>query len=344
MAGNRAVTQLLARQAKKARRTAVNLNVDLAAAGNYVATYYRGVDAVLTLNKDLQRQAIDDAKKHLELKDPPPVNDGLFLAIFTEVMSLVPGGRLITAAMTTGVFADELSKLAKVVAPLADEGAKARQKTLGKGVGLVKTAIGVGESSARSDRDRQAREVSAQEADVREHAQLHQEAIASWRAKAADSLKQQQAINDMLEAAAYEPRNRGKLKQLVEAWLGPVPELSEALQERLVKKYELALYRRKLTWVTETHTPTGKLGANEQHRHRMTHVLEMGDGGKPSQALLSRIARLLGLPSWMTHPMFEALLHQKIAEQLDVPWSSRAVMDEWGGTMGAHYAPRSPRS
>jgi len=115
LAGNRSTAQLLQRKPKDPEPEPAPLDAhgDFAAALKHVGTYYDGVRSLLELEDKVREQAFKNFKDFGELKDPPSIAGAVFAEIFSQVVGLIPGGKLVTATVSAGVFAVQLTKLEK---------------------------------------------------------------------------------------------------------------------------------------------------------------------------------------------------------------------------------------
>ena len=123
MAGNRATTQLLARQGVKEEPKPAPPDptlIDYVDALDYIDDYYEAAREVLDLEDKVRTQAITNFKAFKELKDPPSIGAAVFAEIFTQIVGAIPGGKLVTGAVTAGVFAVQMSKLEKELDAVRD--------------------------------------------------------------------------------------------------------------------------------------------------------------------------------------------------------------------------------
>jgi hypothetical protein len=316
MAGNRAVAQLVARKKKTEEPPPLDVPSDLSFALKYVDDYYERVRDLLNLKTQVQQQAIENFKEFGKLKDPPSIADAVFAEIFSQVVGLIPGGKLVTATVSAGVFAVQLAEMQRdldaypipgvSVEEEAKKGPSEKTKAkVEKVVGHGKTAIDTGKAvvgaGIKAYQERAA--ASAAEAAAKENAAMQGRRITDWRKATELAQKQEQAITDELELAARSGTDRGKLKDYVVRKLGPLPELSEKQQDELERKYELELYRQKLTIATVTTKYHGGYRMPDSSKTE----LELVDGGEPSFATLRRVAALAGYPHLASYPL--ALAH-----------------------------------
>ena len=310
MAGNRATAQLLARQAVKTDPPPLDAHDDLALALDYVNQYYAQVVDLIELKDKVADNAQKNAHDFGDLKDPPSISDAVVAEIFSQVVSLIPGGKLVTAAITAGVFTLELAKLEAELreypipgVSVEDEHKKGPSEhtkaKVEKAVGHAKDAYDKGKAvigaGIKAAEDQAA--ASKAEAAAKEEAAMRGKRVGDWREAITLARTQQKAIKGSLELAARKGTDRGKLKEIVAKRLGPPPELTAKLQQELERHYELELYKRKLTIATETEY-TYYNGVSGRRTAGSSTALELVDGGKPSQAMLRRIAELVGQP-WM---------------------------------------------
>ena len=289
----------------------LNAQADLSFALQYVDNYYEGVRDVLSLRDKVHQQAIENYKEFSKLTDPPSVSAAVFGEIFSQVIGLIPGGKLVTAAVSAGVFAGELAKLQKEIdasvyeVSSADKQAKATERSNTKAekiVGHAKTGIDAGKAvvGAGMKAAEERAVASAAEATAQENASMQDGRIGDWTKATALARSQEQALTDKLELALRKGADSGKLQELVRKRLGPIPAVSGELQQRLVKQYEKKLYWQRLRLVKETtHVSQGSSRVETTTETR----LEFFGGAKPSQALLRRIADLLDSPMLAHFPV-----------------------------------------
>jgi hypothetical protein len=316
MAGNRAMGQLL-RKTKGEEPPPLDVPSDLAFALKYVDDYYERVRDVLNLKNEVQQQAIENFKDFGKLKDPPSIADAVFAEIFSQVVGLIPGGKLVTATISAGVFAVQLAEMQRdlnaypipgmSVEDEAKKGPSEKTKAkVEKGVGHGKTAIDAGKAvvgaGVKAYEERAA--ASAAEAAAKENAAMHGRRISDWRKAIELAQSQEQAITDELELAARKGTDRGKLKDYVVKKLGPLPQVTAQQQDELERKYELELYRQKLTIATVTTKYHGGYRMPDSSKTE----LELAGGGSPSHATLRRVADLLGYPHLAAYPLVLAQL------------------------------------
>lgn len=329
-AGNRALTLTLSRDsAGKAvlKEPELRPDADLSFALEYVNRYYDRARQVVDLKEKVQDQAVRNFKAFSKLTDPPSILDAVLSQIWTEALGLVPGSKLVQAAVTAGVFAVQLAdfehelgayrgypgataedmeasgpsehtkkKVEKVVA----HGKTAYEK----GTAIVKAGVAAAEKRAAA---------KAAEAEAVETATMQNGRISDWRRATEVLNKQQDALIAELEKMVRRGVNTGDLKEYVEKKLGSFQGVTASLQDRLVRSYELELYRQSLRWVTIT---TRWLQTNSASTRRT--ALELAIGGNPSQATLRRIAELLRQPL-----LADPRLADVLAKELKVPGASR---------------------
>jgi hypothetical protein len=332
MAGNRATAQMLARAPKKKGKQAgppemtdKQLAIDRDFALKYIDDYYEGLRDVINLKEKCQAQAITDFQKFGALKDPPSIADAVLGAIFNQVIGLIPGGKLITGAVQTGLFALELVKLQKDLHEYPIPGvsvedtkkqgpSEATKAKAGKIVEKGKTAVDAGKAvvdAVKTTREQQ-EAASLAEAEAKANAELHKGRISDWTQATANARKQEQEVTDTVEKAAWSGQ-RGSLKAAVMKRLGPIPTVTTDLQNKLSKEFELELYRNKLVWVHHTTVTKGGYYPGE----RESYWLEIKGGGSVSVPTLDRIALLLDKPYW------GALGRGFLAEQLGLKLEHR---------------------
>jgi len=319
LAGNRSTAQLLQRKPKDPEPDPAPLDAhgDFAAALKHVGTYYDGVRSLLELEDKVREQAFKNFKDFGELKDPPSIAGAVFAEIFSQVVGLIPGGKLVTATVSAGVFAVQLTKLEKdlngyaypgvSVEDEAERGPSERTKAkVEKVYGHGKTAVEAGKAvvGAGLKAAKEKAAASAAEAAAQENAAMGGKRISKWREATELSFLQEQAITDQLELAHRKGADPGKLKELAVKQLGPRPKLTEQLQDQLEREYELALYREKLRLVTVN--TTHYLGGVEDRKSTATR-LELAEGGRTSLATRRRIAAVLRL--WHLADYEESLGH-----------------------------------
>jgi hypothetical protein len=328
LAGNRATTRLIQREPDPKGPSARDTG-DFAEALDYVNFYYDALRALIELEDKIREQALRNFKEFGELKDPPSVAGAIFAEIFKQIVGLIPGGKLVTAAVTAGVFSRELSKLEKElewsharIEPRQvkearkkgpSESTKAKgEKIYGHGKSAVDAGKAVVDAGLKAAEEKA--KASAAEAAAKESAVMSSKRISTWRARIELSFVQQKAIADQLKLKYKQGVDPGKLNEIVTKQLGPRPELSDALQDKLEREYELGLYRGKYAgakWVTTTTTING-----------FTTTSSGIDGGPPmSKALKRRIAELDGHPSLWEHDRMIALI-------LKLPNEERTVTKE----------------
>jgi len=340
MAGNRAVGRL-ARQGKDKAKAPPPLTADqdLAFALKYVDDYYEAVRDVLHLKNEVQQQAIENYKNFGALKDPPSIADAVLAEIFNQVVGLIPGGKLVSATLTAGVFAVQLAELQRDLelipgASIEDEHKKGpSEKTkakVEKVVGHGKQAIDSGKAIVGAGIKAAEEQAAASKAEAvaQENAAMQGRRITDWRKAVELAQKQEKAITDELELAVRKGTDSGKLKQKVINRLGPFPQLTDAKQDELERLYELELYRQKLTLVTTTHHYRGGGVSYDSDETE----LELVDGGTTSAATRRRIASLMRMDWVAGWPLI-------LGNQLKV---GRTGREKWSKPPGMEFEPSRP--
>lgn len=323
MAGNKAVTSLMRAPTKTPKKPPKEkpapkisdkaASDDLSFALKYVDDFYEGVRDVLELKDKVRDNAIRNYVEFGKLTDPPSLADAIFGAIVSSLIGLIPGGAIIKAGITTGLFALDMRGLRKdlEVMPIpgvsADEekakGPTARhtgkaEKIYDKG----KTAYDIGGNivGAVKENQKKQEEAAAAETAAKEIAGLHHGRVTDWTKAIQDARKQEDQVTAWLKLAVTFGK-RGGLEAGVKRYLGPIPEVNEAFQKALEKEYELALYREKYKdakWVTTIST-------DEYSTYKSSGM----QGGPPlSNATKRRIAVLDGHEFMWEHPRMIALI------------------------------------
>jgi hypothetical protein len=119
-AGNRATTQVLARQpptkAPARRRPPgrrppkhkpltqkqiLDISADYTNAHAAVLTHFQRIRNVLLIRNEVHETAINNFKTFSALKDPPSLSEAILTSIFESVIGLIPGGAAIKMGLTT---------------------------------------------------------------------------------------------------------------------------------------------------------------------------------------------------------------------------------------------------
>ena len=328
MAGNRAVTSLMRKPKKGAKAdkppaiTDKQASDDLSFALKYVDDFYEGVRDVLELKDKVRENAIRNYVEFGKLTDPPTLADAIFGAIVSSLVGLIPGGAVIKAGLTAGIFALDMRALQKDlnVMPIAGVSAdeeRAKGPTAqhtGKSEKLYergKTAYDVGGNvvGAIKDTKKKQEEAAAAEAAAKEIAGLSSGRVTDWAKAIKDVRIQEDKVVAWLKGAIGQGK-RGGLEAAVRNRLGPIPEVGDGkFQKELEKEYELALYRAKYAdakWVTTIST-------DEYSTYKSSKI----DGGPPlSNATKRRIAELDGHPFMWEYPaMIASILKLKDVER-----------------------------
>jgi hypothetical protein len=328
MAGNKAVTSLMRKPKVKDRPKVKTPDVkaapqisdkeatdDLQFALKYVDDFYEGVRDVLELKDKVQENAIRNYVEFGKLTDPPTLADAIFGAIVSSLIGLIPGGAVIKAGLTAGIFALDMRALQKDLNVMPIPGVSAEEEKAkgptarhtGKSEKLYergKTVYDVGGKvvDAVKETKKKQEEAAAAEAAAKEIAGLHSGRVTSWAKAISDVGRQEQKVVAWLEDAVAGGK-RGGLKKAVRERLGPIPEVGEdgKLQKELEKEYELALYREKYKdakWVTTIST-------DEYSTYKSSGI----KGGPPlSNATKRRIAELDGHPFMWEYPAMIATI------------------------------------
>lgn len=314
LAGNRATTGLILRkpQTKEAEPPALDTQGEFALALDHIQSYYSGVRSLLELEDKVRENALKNFSEFSKLRDPPSIAGAIFAEVFTQIVGLIPGGQLVTAAVTAGVFARQMAKFEKDMKEYPIPGMSVEEerekgpsdKTKAKvekvyghgktGVEAGKAVIAAGLKAAEAKAAASAAEAAAQEA-----AAMGGKRIADWTKATELSYVQQTALRDKVVVAYRKGAEPGKLKEFVEKATGPRPRLTAELQDKLERESELALYREILTMATVKHR---LYQGNSLESESVGTHLELVAGGKPSAALLRRIAELLRLPHLAAYP------------------------------------------
>ena len=319
MAGNKAVTSLM-RAPKKPPKDKPAPKIsdkaasdDLSFALKYVDDFYEGVRDVLELRDKVRDNAIRNYVEFGKLTDPPSLADAIFGAIVSSLIGLIPGGAIIKAGITTGLFALDMRGLRKDLEVMPIPGVSADEETAkgptarhtGKAEKIYdkgKTAYDIGGNvvGAVKETQKKQEEAAAAEAAAKEIAGLHHGRVTDWTKAIQDARKQEDQVVAWLKLAVTFGK-RGGLEAGVKRFLGPIPEVNEAFQKALEKEYELALYRQKYAeakWVTTYSTD-----------EYTTYTSSRLEGGPPlSNATKKRIAELDGHPWMWEHPRMIALI------------------------------------
>jgi hypothetical protein len=324
MAGNKAVTSLMRAPKKPPKKPKVKpkpqmsdkeASDDVSLALKYVDDFYEGVRDVLKLKDDVQENAIRAYVDFGKLTDPPTLADAIFGAILSSLIGLIPGGAVIKAGLTTGLFALDMRALQKDLTVMPIPGVSADEERAkgptaqhtGKAEKLYergKTAYDIGGNvvGAVKDTKKKQEEAAAAESAAKEIAGLHSGRVASWAKAISDARRQEDQVVLWLKGAMARGI-RGGLEAAVRTRLGPIPEVGDdgKLQKELEKEYELALYREKYKdakWVTTIST-------DEYSTYKSSGI----QGGPPlSNATKRRIADLDGHPWMWEHPRMIALI------------------------------------
>ena len=332
MAGNKAVTSLMRAPTKAPRKRPPKekpapkisdkaASDDLSFALKYVDDFYEGVRDVLELRDKVRANAIRNYIEFGKLTDPPSLADAIFGAIVSSLIGLIPGGAIIKAGITTGLFALDMRGLRKDLAVMPipgvsadDEKAKGpTARHTGKAEKIYdrgKTAYDIGGNVVGAVKETQKKqaEASAAEAAAKEIAGLHHGRVTDWTKAIQDARKQEDQVVGWLKLAVTVGK-RGGLEAGVRRYLGPIPEVTEAFQTALEKEYEMALYRAKYAeaqWVTTITT-------DEYSTYKSAGI----QGGPPlSNATRKRIAELDGHAFMWEYPaMIASILKLKQVER-----------------------------
>ena len=311
MAGNRAVNSLMrapptTAPVKPAAISDKSASDDLAFALKYVDDFYEGVRDVLELKDKVRENAIRAYTDFGKLKDPPSIADAVLLSLAESALGLIPGGAIIKAGLTAGVFALDMRALKKDldVMPIpgvsaADEKAKgattAHKEKAGKIYDRGKTAVDAGAGAVKAAKAaKEAQEAAAaEEANAKEMAGLHSGRVTDWTKAIQDSRLQENKVTEWLRQAVNKG-SRGGLEAAVKKRLGEIPQVSEKFQDTFAKSYELKLYRAKYVgarWVTTETDYWSATGTADQ-----TLTSSRLEGGSLSAATRRRIAEIAGQP------------------------------------------------
>jgi hypothetical protein len=332
MAGNRAVTSLMRKPKVKDRRkkdtepkkdeapkvSDKQANDDLAFALKYVDDFYEGVRDVLELKDKVRENAIKNYVEFGKLTDPPTLADAIFGALVSSLVGLIPGGAVIKAGLTAGIFALDMRGLQKDLKVMPIPGVSAEEERAkgptaqhtGKSEKLYergKTGYDVGKDvvGAIKDTKKKQQEAAEAEAAAKEIAGLSSGRVTDWAKAIKDARVQEDKVVAWLKGAIAEGK-RGGLEAAVRARLGPIPDVGDGkFQKELEKEYEMALYREKYKdakWVTTYSTD------------EYTTYKSSGMRGGPalSKATRRRIAELDGHPfMWEYDAMIATILQLK---------------------------------
>jgi len=310
MAGNRAVTSLMRAPAKApvkpAPVTDKAASDDLAFALKYVDDFYEGVRDVLELKDKVRENAIRAYTDFGKLKDPPSIADAVLGSLVDSALGLIPGGAIIKAGLTAGIFALDMRALKKDldVMPIPgvsaeDEKKKgataAHKERAAKYYDRGKTAYDAGAAAIKAAKDAREKQeaAAAEEATAKELAGLHSGRVTDWTRAIQDSRAQENKVTEWLRAAVAKG-TRGGLEAAVKARLGPIPEVNQQFQDAFAKSYELELYRAKYAgarWVTTETDYWTATGTGDQ-----TLTSSRLEGGSLSKATMRRIAEIAGQP------------------------------------------------
>ena len=310
LAGNRAVTSLMRAPAqapvKPAPVTDKAASDDLAFALKYVDDFYEGVRDVLELKDKVRENAIRAYTDFGKLKDPPSIADAVLGSLVDSALGLIPGGAIIKAGLTAGIFALDMRALKKDldVMPIPgvsaeDEKKKgataAHKERAAKYYDRGKTAVDAGAAAIKAAKDAREKQeaAAAEEATAKELAGLHSGRVTDWTRAIQDSRAQENKVTEWLRAAVAKG-TRGGLEAAVKARLGTIPEVNQQFQDAFAKSYELELYRAKYAgakWVTTETDYWTATGTGDQ-----TLTSSRLEGGSLSKATMRRIAEIAGQP------------------------------------------------
>jgi hypothetical protein len=297
------------------KRKMLTADQDLTFALSYVDDYYARVHLLLELQDKIQAAAIDNYTNFGKLVDPPSIAAAVFGEIFAQALAFVPGGKLVTAALATARFGNEMAALERDLAaapgyykePSMEKIEAETEKRGERGAKVKEAGKATIEAAKAAVEKRRAAAEAVKEAE--EHAELEHVRITDWREATNNALDQKQKIKEWLETHVRAGYDSGHLKDAVVKRLGPLPEISLQLQDHLERQYELELYRNKLVLVNiSTHyigtsvTVTSEELELYAGRARRLLVLGAAEGGKPSTATLRRVAELLGAPALADYP------------------------------------------
>jgi hypothetical protein len=259
-AAGRLARELLQRDRTK-RAPAIDaaaVSRDYANALKYVEDFYDGVHHALELHDKVRESAQNNYERIGELQDPPSLGEEIVKAIFSVVMSKVPGWDLIEKGLTIGLFASELGKLKleldEVPIPgytLEDaeragpsEATKARAK---KKVEHAKTGWEGASKVYDTVIDVMAKQKAAAEAEAKalQSAGLSQQRITDWAKGTSVAQQEEKIVTAWVKKAGADAKLRGRMEAAVVKRLGPIPVIDPAQVEVLTKRYELELYRMK---------------------------------------------------------------------------------------------------
>jgi hypothetical protein len=325
MAGNRATGQLLARkptavaEQEKLAAEAEAASADYSEALNHTQRHFARVRDVLMLKSEVHDVAIRNYDTFGKLKDPPSLSDAIIGEIFSQVVGLIPGGAAIKAGLSGLYFVSDMAALQKDldVMPIpgvsVEEEAKKGPSAAVKGKAEKhyergKKGYEMGKAVVDKAKETQAKIAEAKEAEAnaKELAGLQSGRIKDWSQAIQKVHQQEAAVTKWLQDAQRGKKNRGGMLALVKKRLGPLPEITDQLQDELERQYELALYAQKLSYVSvvkysEHYGTESRAGAGK---------LEV-DGKRISGPTYFRICDLLRAPQ-----MWE--MEAYVAERLNV--------------------------
>ena len=231
---------------------------DYADALKYVDDFYEGVHLALELHDKVRLTAQVNYEKFGELKDPPSLGEEIVKALFSVVMSKIPGWDLIEKGLTVGLFASELGKLKLELDEypipgysVADEERKGpSEATKGRAKKHVDHAKTGWEGATKvydAVLDVLAKQKAAAEAEAGalQSAGLSQQRITDWAKGTGVAQKEEKVVTSWVQKAGADKKLRGGMLAAVQRRLGPVPVIDEKQVEELTKRYELELYRMK---------------------------------------------------------------------------------------------------
>ena len=180
-----------------------------------------------------------------KLTDPPTLADAIFGAIVSSLVGLIPGGAIIKAGLTAGIFALDMRKLQKdlTVMPIpgvSAEDEKAKGPTAqhtGKSEKLYergKTAVDIGGKVVNAVKETKKKQEEAAAAEKR-----RRRSSPAWRAVASPTGRRRSRTpnarrsRSSMAARARPSGMRGGLEAAVRTYLGPIPEVSEEFQKAL---------------------------------------------------------------------------------------------------------------
>jgi hypothetical protein len=342
--GNRAMGKLLARRPTNEQLDSERVSADYTDAAALISDWYEDNHAVLELKDGAEAEAIKNFMAFTDLKDPPDMGMAIFVAAFSAIVDLIPGGALLKTGITMGVFAHDMAGLKKELAKddieldtseLKTPGAETVEKAE-KIHGAFEKGHQIGEGAVKiKEAYDETKEKQAQAAEAAERAHTQAELGIKRLGKFEDALAALQTQRDQsrkwLSDARSAGRHRGGLKALVADHLGPSPKLKdqkESLTKLLAEAMELALYKAKfgdlwyvhneLKWadgavdVVDSYFSTGERYVHQDHRYVMDQTLTM--------AVRLRIATLAGNPGW-------AYDDRKMAEILGMTTTGETTTD-----------------